>query len=147
MHAALGRAMCRILVVDDDIDLLMLLERKLLGEGYIVETACSIPEAEEIIRFFQPHIILLDINVNGEDGRQLCWKLKHSEKHKNSKVIVVSGFDLSASRAVLFGADEMVTKPIQTEFLLQRIDAQVKALSGIHASMTLVPEHVKKGLS
>ena len=66
----------RILVVDDDIDLLMLLERCLSKEGYEVETAASLAEADEIICSFSPHLVLLDINVHGEDGRQLCFKLK-----------------------------------------------------------------------
>jgi DNA-binding response OmpR family regulator len=53
----------RILVIDDDIDLLMLLERCLQKQGYYVETAASLPEAEEIISDFIPDLVLLDINV------------------------------------------------------------------------------------
>src|SRR6187200_1403252 len=97
----------RILIIDDDIDLLMLFERSLVKEGYWVEAAASLPEAEEVIYAFQPHLVLLDINVNGEDGRQLCWKLKKQMGEKAIKVIIISGYDYSAGRAVLFGADDL----------------------------------------
>jgi DNA-binding response OmpR family regulator len=138
MHAGFERVSGRILIVDDDIDLLMLLERRLLKEGYTVETACSLPEAEEIIDFYAPQLVLLDININGEDGRQLCWKLKHAAEGPDVRVIVMSGYDLSASRSVLFGADEMVTKPLQTDYLLQRIQVHLQAMQGM-ATIDMLP--------
>ena len=112
----------QILIVDDDVDLLMLLERKLLKQGFEVETAVSLPEAEEILNYFQPQLLLLDINLNGEDGRQLSFKLKRSERHRSLQIIILSGYDYSASRAALFGADELITKPVHMDYLLHRIE-------------------------
>src|SRR5215213_7817934 len=111
----------RILIVDDDIDLLMLLERKLIQEGYETETAISLSEAEELIVYFDPHLVLLDINIKGEDGRQLCWKIKHKPVYRIAKVLIISGFDYNPSRAALFGADGVLPKPFHMEFLLGRI--------------------------
>lgn len=111
----------RILIVDDDIDLLMLLERQLKQQGYETETAVSISEAEELIAYFDPHLVLLDINIRGEDGRQLCWKIKHQPLYRSVKVLIISGFDYNSSRAALFGADGVLPKPFYTEFLLKRI--------------------------
>jgi DNA-binding response OmpR family regulator len=112
----------RILIVDDDVDLLMLLERQLKKQGYETETAISISEAEELVVYFDPHLVLLDVNLRGEDGRQLCWKLKHQPVYRVTKVLIISGFDFSASRAALFGADDILPKPFNTEFLLNRIN-------------------------
>ena len=112
----------RILIIDDDIDLLMLLERCLDREGYAIETAASLAEAEEILPQFQPHLVLLDINVNGEDGRQLCWKLKNDKAKPATKVIIISGYDYNTCRAVLFGADDFITKPLHTEYLVHRVN-------------------------
>ncbi|MDB5197870.1 MAG: hypothetical protein JWP88_2241 [Flaviaesturariibacter sp.] len=112
----------RILVVDDDVDLVMLLERKLVNLGFEVETAISLPEAEDILREFHPQLLLLDINLNGIDGRQLSFKLRNSATHHNVRIIMLSGYDCSASRAALFGADELVVKPFSFEFLLNRIE-------------------------
>lgn len=111
----------RILITDDDIDLLMLLERRLVKEGYLVETAASLPEAEEIMVSYLPDLVLLDINLKGQDGRQLSWKIRMWEEHRHTKVIIMSGYDFSLGRAVLFGADELIPKPINMEFLLHRI--------------------------
>lgn len=122
----------RILIIDDDVDLLMLLERRLEKEGYNIETAASLPEAEEIIPTFTPHLVLLDINVNGEDGRRLCWKLKKTDEHYKIKVMMMSGYDYSSGRAALFGADELLSKPLHTDYLLHRMDAHLypQAASG-----------------
>lgn len=112
----------RILIVDDDLDLLMLLERRLLREGYEVETAASIAEAEELIPVISPHLILLDINIKGEDGRRLSWKLKHDPETAGVKVVMMSGFDYNTGRALLFGADELLAKPLHVDFLLHRLE-------------------------
>ena len=111
----------RIIIVDDDIDLLMLMERQLQKHHYNIETAASLPEAEEIINNFQPHLVILDVNVKGEDGRQLCWKMKNGTPY-NIKVIIMSGYDVNMNRASLFGADEVIAKPAQFEYLLSRIE-------------------------
>jgi len=111
----------RILIVDDDVDLLMLLERKLKQEGYETETAISLSEAEELIVYFDPHLVLLDINIKGEDGRQLCWKIKHKPVYRIAKVLIISGFDYNPSRAALFGADGILPKPFDMEFLLNLV--------------------------
>jgi DNA-binding response OmpR family regulator len=115
MNRAAG---CRILVIDDDIDLLMLLERRLQKEGYDVETAASLHEAEEIVPHFEPQLVLLDINVQGQDGRSFCWKLKKEPNSDQLKVILMSGYDPDKGRAHLFGADDAIEKPLHTDYLI-----------------------------
>ena len=118
----------RILIIDDDIDLLMLLERRLVREGYKIEAAASLPEAEDVLPAFKPNLVLLDINVNGEDGRQLCWKLKKENSGRDIKVIIISGYDYSAGRAVLFGADDLLPKPLHIDYMLTCIKQQLEEL-------------------
>ncbi len=117
----------RILVIDDDIDLLMLLERRLQKEGYDVETAASLQEALEILPYLQPHLILCDINVNGEDGRKLCFEIKNSREYFSTRIIMMSGFDFSQGRAIIFGADELVPKPLNMEYVLLRIEEMLRS--------------------
>ncbi|MDQ3276843.1 MAG: response regulator [Bacteroidota bacterium] len=116
----------RVLVVDDDIDLLMLLERKLQQHGYKVESAVSMAEAEYVASQFEPDLVLIDINLSGDDGRQLCWKIKHPVDGRQTKVILMSALYYPTSRTLLFGADDFVAKPFVTEFLLQKISAQLQ---------------------
>jgi DNA-binding response OmpR family regulator len=116
----------RILVVDDDIDLLMLLERKLQQQGYKVESAVSLSEAEYVFSLFKPDLVLIDINVSGDDGRQLCWKIKHARENQATKVILMSAMCCPTNRTLLFGADEFIAKPFMSEFLLQKVSAQLQ---------------------
>jgi DNA-binding response OmpR family regulator len=113
----------RVLVVDDDIDLLMLLERKLQQNGYKVESAVSLAEAEYVSSLFKPDLVLLDINISGDDGRQLCWKIKHAVDGSSSKVILMSALYYPTSRTLLFGADDFIAKPFDSEYLLQKMTA------------------------
>lgn len=116
----------RVLVIDDDIDLLMLMERKLQQQGYKVESAVSLAEAEYVLSLFKPHLVLIDINVAGEDGRQLCWKIKHGTDATSTKVILMSALYYPTTRTLLFGADDFIAKPFATEFLLQKIANQLQ---------------------
>lgn len=116
----------RVLVVDDDIDLLMLMERKLQQHGYKVESAVSLAEAEYVSSLFHPDLVLIDINVNGDDGRQLCWKIKHTTDGHETRVILMSGLFYPTSRTLLFGADDFIAKPFASEFLLQKISSQLQ---------------------
>ena len=127
----------KILLVDDDIDLLMLLERKLQKTGYIIESAASMPEAEYVFTLFKPDLVLLDINVAGDDGRQLCWKIKNTGDNRDAKVILMSGYNYSINKQLLFGADDYVAKPFQSEFLLQRITSR---LNNEQPSQGFLPE-------
>jgi len=111
----------RVLVVDDDIDLLMLMERKLQQNGYIVESAVSLSEAEYVLSLFKPDLVLIDINVGGEDGRQLCWKIKHNTQATKPKVMLMSGLYYPLNKVMLFGADDFIAKPFPPEFVQQKI--------------------------
>lgn len=130
----------RILIIDDDIDLLMLLERRLDKEGFCIETAASLAEAEEVVYTFEPQVILLDINVKGEDGRKLCYTLKMPDALPQVKVILMSGYDYSTSRAVIFGADDLVPKPLNIDFLLHRISLHMSQVPNNGSSLLYVRE-------
>lgn len=126
----------RVFIVDDDVDLLMLLERRLAAAGYVVEAAASLAEAEERRHEFLPHLYLIDINLRGEDGRQLCWKIKMQESDRQVRVLLHTGYDCNTLRASLFGADEVLAKPAPMEYLLLRIryhleTAAAEALRGV----------------
>jgi len=138
----------RILLVDDDIDLLMLLERKLQKSNYIIESAASVPEAEYVLSLFKPDLIILDINIAGEDGRQLCWKIKHAGDNREAKVILMSGYNYTINRQLLFGADDYVAKPFQSDYLQQKmedllIDPMTIQELNIHAGFVQVQSNAK----
>jgi DNA-binding response OmpR family regulator len=130
----------RILLVDDDIDLLMLLERKLQRSGYVIESAASMPEAEYVLSLFKPDVVILDINVAGDDGRQLCWKIKNTGDNRNARVILMSGYNYTINRQLLFGADDYVAKPFQSEYLLQKVESQLNNEAGAEPILLFTPD-------
>lgn len=135
----------KVLLVDDDIDLLMLLERKLQQAGYYVESAASLPEAQYVVSLFKPDVVLLDINVSGEDGRQLCWKVKNAEQSQKTKVILMSGYNYTINRQLLFGADDYCAKPFTSELLLQKISSALEeegATPPLHLKV-IVPDQLQ----
>jgi CheY-like chemotaxis protein len=147
MSAAEKHNAKRILLVDDDIDLLMLLERKLQRSGYIIESAASMPEAEYVLSLFKPDLVILDINVAGEDGRQLCWKIKNTGDNRFAKVILMSGYNYAINKQLLFGADDFVAKPFQSDYLRQKVEdllVQFYAQElNIHAGFVQVQNNAK----
>ncbi|MDQ6609697.1 MAG: response regulator [Bacteroidota bacterium] len=134
----------RILLVDDDIDLLMLLERKLQRTGYIIESAAAVPEAEYVLSLFRPDIILLDINIAGDDGRQLCWKIKNTGDNRDAKVVLMSGYNYTINKQLLFGADDFCAKPFQSEYLLHKIESLLTDTSIEDGLVQRVEEEVNK---
>jgi CheY-like chemotaxis protein len=59
--------------------------------------------------------------VSGEDGRQLCWKIKHAPELSKTNVVLMSGLFCPTNRVMRFGADDYVAKPFPPEFVQQKI--------------------------
>jgi CheY-like chemotaxis protein len=133
----------RILLVDDDIDLLMLLERKFQKTDYIIESAASMPEAEYVFSLFKPHLVILDINVAGDDGRQLCWKIKNTGDNRDAKVVLMSGYNYTINRQLLFGADDYVAKPFQSEYLMQKVESLLNEALPVPVPITINPKFIQ----
>jgi DNA-binding response OmpR family regulator len=109
--------MKKILVVDDDQDLLTALKAVLLRKGYDVTVALSIEEGTDILHSLRPDYLLLDIYVGAQDGRQMCRKLKEQTEYEHTTIIL-----MSASREALklyknYKADAILKKPFSLESL------------------------------
>jgi len=117
-----------------------LLERKLQKSGYIIESAASMPEAEYVLSLFKPHLVILDINVAGDDGRQLCWKIKNTGNNRDAKVILMSGYNYTINRHLLFGAEDYVAKPFQSEYLMQKMETLLAVADGEPAGISDVDQ-------
>ncbi len=112
----------RVLVVDDESNILASLKGVLEDEGYLVETASSAEQA--LIRFksFQPDIVLLDIWMPGEDGIWVLDKIKN--KDPQAIVIMMSGHGSveTAVRTIKIGAFDFLEKPLQFDKLVLLMD-------------------------
>ena len=110
----------RILVVDDEEDLLELIRYNLTKEGYQVRTAPSGEEAIKQAKAWIPDLIVLDLLLPTVDGLDVCRMLKGNKptSHIPIVMLVVTGLEM--------GADDYVTKPFSPRVLLARIRAALR---------------------
>jgi ribonuclease P protein subunit RPR2 len=112
----------RILIVDDDPALRILLRTTLSGEEFDVEEASSVEGASELARFWKPAIVVLDVGLPGLSGLAWCRELKQNGNSDSPTVILLTGADTSAEAARLAGADALLRKPFSPLDLVDLID-------------------------
>jgi DNA-binding response OmpR family regulator len=111
--------MKKVMVVDDDKDLLQALKGILKREGYDVSVTTSCNEGLDILIYFKPDLIFLDINVGSDDGRETCRRIKSMAEHKHIPIILMSANDDALKTYKEYGADSSMTKPLQIAHLLK----------------------------
>lgn len=111
----------RILVVDDDTDILEFVQPYLDEEGYYVQTSSSGLIFQHVQRDL-PGLILLDILLNGKDGRVLCRQLKSNELTKHIPVILFSAHVRREDALKESHADDFIGKPFDLRDLLEVVN-------------------------
>jgi DNA-binding response OmpR family regulator len=109
--------MNKILVVDDDVDLLTNMKSFLKKQGYEVAVTTSCKEGTEILLSFQPDLILLDVNVGDEDGRDMCRLIKNQAKYKHIPVLLISARHEELMLYDQCGASAFLKKPFELPVL------------------------------
>lgn len=113
----------KILVVDDEADLVEMVTMRLEANGYKVITASDGREALEKARSEKPHLIILDLMLPKMDGYKVCRMLKFDEKYKHIPVIMFTAraqeSDKKTGKEV--GADAYIIKPFEPQILLDTI--------------------------
>ena len=117
--------MKKILLIDDDPDIITVLQLLLKKKGYEVATASREEEAYDQVAVFQPHLIVLDVLLSGVDGRTICKKLKNSDSSKHIPIIMFSAHPSAQKNMEDFGADDFIPKPFESSKILERIEAQL----------------------
>ena len=112
----------RILVVDDDPGLRMLLRTTLDADDFEVAEAEDAQAASELAHFWHPSVVVLDVAMPGIDGVSFSAELKGSEAYGAPVVILLTGTDLSAESAARAGADALLRKPFSPLELVTLID-------------------------
>lgn len=113
--------MPKILVIDDDADLLFLGSSMLRQKGYDVFALAKPENIPEVIRTFHPDLILLDIKLGEKDGRDICLELKNNADTQGIKIILYSAFPETSIDVVKYRADDFVLKPYDFKYLVTRI--------------------------
>ncbi len=116
----MSKSGARILVVDDEIEILRALQRSLAAHGFEVSTANSGEEALASIAHYRPDLMLLDLGLPGISGLEVCRRVR---EQSNLPIIVLSVKDTERDKvlALDLGADDYVSKPFSVNEVLARV--------------------------
>lgn len=130
----------KILVVDDDPDIVELLEFNLKKEGYITASAGDGRRALEVAAEFGPDIILLDVMMPHLDGIATCRMLREQPRFKDTYILFLTARAEEFSEVAAFeaGADDFLAKPIKPRALLSRLAAVVRRDQDPHSAVEAI---------
>ena len=117
--------MSKILVVDDDLDILVVMEILLSMKGFEVDVTAKWENTFDKIETFKPDLILLDVLISGNDGRTLCKQLKSKSDTKHIPIIMFSAHPSAAATINEYGADDFIAKPFDVNDLLAKVNKQL----------------------
>ena len=117
--------MAKILVVDDEAHIVMILKDSLEFSGFQVMTACDGVEALERVAQEIPDLIILDIGMPRLDGWEVCRRIKSDPKTKDLPIIILTAYAQTADqrKGMQLGADRFVTKPCDLTYLVEEINS------------------------
>lgn len=115
----------KILIADDEPDILEIIQFNLLEEGYEVITAKNGDEAFEKAKRNQPDLIILDIMMPGKNGIEVCNLLRMMPQFSNTLIIFLSAMsdETTEIRGLETGADDYLTKPISPKVLVSKVNS------------------------
>jgi two-component system, OmpR family, alkaline phosphatase synthesis response regulator PhoP len=121
----------KVLLVDDEPDILEFLRYHLQKDGFEVETVNSGKEALEKVKSFRPNLILLDVMMPEMDGIETCRELRALPEMKDSLIAFLTARNEDYSQIAGFetGADDYITKPVKPRVLSSRIRAILKRVN------------------
>jgi two-component system alkaline phosphatase synthesis response regulator PhoP len=135
----------KILIVDDDEDIIEFVSYNLKKEGFNVRSANNGATAIQIAMDFQPHLVLLDIMMPELDGIETCEQIRASPGLADTLIafLTARAEDFSQIAGFSAGADDYITKPIRPKVLISRIQALLKRTTGVEALKSLSSENSK----
>ena len=121
----------KILIADDEPDILEIIQFNLKAEGYEVFTAKNGDEAIEQAKKHQPDLIILDIMMPGKNGIDVCNILRMQPAFKDTLIVFLSAISDEGTeiRGLETGADDYLTKPIRPKILVSKVNAFFRRLN------------------
>lgn len=121
----------KVLLVDDEQDIIEFVKYNLEREGYWIETANNGKEALEVAAKFQPALILLDIMMPEMDGIEACYKLRENKEFNNTIIALLTARneDYTQVAGLQAGADDFIKKPIKPRVLVSKVESLLRRRS------------------
>ena len=120
-------SMIKILLVDDDSDLLLLLGQVLERKGYQVFRVADGGNVMRTVTAVRPDIIVLDINMGRYNGRNICYEVKSHPAYTHIPVVLFSAVASEADALKSCKADGFIEKPVSTHSFLHKIESLIAA--------------------
>ena len=136
----------KLLIVDDDRDLVIVLRKYLESHGFKVSAASNGATAISAIAKKRPDLILADVDMPRMDGLTFCRKIKESEILSSIPLIIMSGKKISEMDMISgysFGADDYISKPFSYQVLTAKIKAMLK-ITGAYAEKSDILTYAEK---
>ena len=134
------RKIPKILVVDDDPDIVEILRYNLSLAGYEVKSASNGKECIKKAKLFLPQIILLDVMMPEMDGIEACSLLQKIPSLENTRVIFLSARNEEYTQLSAFnaGADDYISKPVKPKILLKKISSIIKRINAVNKDEDII---------
>jgi len=123
----------KILLVDDEPDIIEILTYNLKKEGFTVSSANNGKAALSMMENDIPHVVVLDVMMPGMDGMEACEIIRNNPKYDNVLIafLTARGEDYSQIAGLDSGADDYITKPIKPKVLISRINALLRRKAAV----------------
>ncbi len=127
----------KILLVDDEPDILEIISYSLESEGYLVYIAENGAKAIKLAKKIKPHLIILDVMMPEMDGIEACEIIRNDSEIGNTLIAFLSarGEDYSQLAGFNAGADDYITKPIKPKLLKSKIKSLLRRISNDEAEV------------
>jgi DNA-binding response OmpR family regulator len=114
---------CKILIADDEPNILISLEYLMKREGYAVSVARDGAEALETLRRERPTLVLLDVMMPTKTGFEVCQAVRADDELKDTLILMLTakGRDTDVAKGLALGANDYITKPFSTKELVQKV--------------------------
>ncbi|AMA48047.1 MULTISPECIES: response regulator transcription factor [Flavobacterium] len=127
----------RILLVDDEIDILEIVGYNLSQEGYQIFTAENGKKAVEKAKKYLPHLILMDVMMPEMDGMEACEIIRNTPELQNTIIAFLTARNEDYSQVAGFdaGADDYIAKPIKPKVLVSKVKALLRRFKEVEVSV------------
>jgi len=124
----------KVLVVDDDVEIVELLQRALEDDGrFEVRVAANGFDAGMMVKEYRPDIIVLDVMLPDINGKEVCHRVRSDNSLEEVRIICISGLveEDKIQELKLAGADDFVHKPFEVDYLIERMCQQLEMESAL----------------
>jgi len=124
--------MPRILIVDDEPNIVLALELLMKREGYEIRTVGDGERAVEAAETFRPDLILLDVMMPRMDGFEVCQRIRADASLKDISIVMLTakGREVEKEKGLALGADLYITKPFSTREVVHKVKEMLASKSG-----------------